>query len=226
MALAAAMPHLPKMGLRARCCEDTLGMPRPQRLASDSAGLLNLFPEKTPIVGPPVPRPRRIILVRHGQSEGNVDESMYTRIPDPRIGLTAKGWEDAEACGRRIRELILSDGADDWKVYFYVSPYKRTLETLRGIGKAFEHERIAGVREEPRLREQDFGNIAYPPLLPAPSKSRSAPIDFERTKFPSIVLPLSPESWFRCSLWHYAQHKHHDDQVLLHALPAENLSRH
>ncbi|CAA6669834.1 unnamed protein product [Spirodela intermedia] len=84
---------------------------------------------------------------------------MYTRVPDPRISLTAKGWEDAEACGRRIHELILSDGADDWKVYFYVSPYKRTLETLRGIGKAFEHERIAGVREEPRLREQDFGNF-------------------------------------------------------------------
>ncbi|CAA7406804.1 unnamed protein product [Spirodela intermedia] len=159
MALAAAMPHLPALGLRARCCEDTLGRPRPQRLASDSAGLLNLFPEKIPIVGPPVPRPRRIILVRHGQSEGNVDESMYTRVPDPRISLTAKGWEDAEACGRRIHELILSDSADDWKVYFYVSPYKRTLETLRGIGKAFEHERIAGVREEPRLREQDFGNF-------------------------------------------------------------------
>ncbi|NDW60502.1 histidine phosphatase family protein, partial [Yangia sp. PrR004] len=48
---------------------------------------------------------------------------------------------------------------DDWKVYFYVSPYRRTLETLRGMGRAFETNRIAGVREEPRLREQDFGNF-------------------------------------------------------------------
>ncbi|MQL86448.1 hypothetical protein Taro_018989 [Colocasia esculenta] len=162
VALAAGAPRLPAMGPRAfrtRCCEDTLGMPRPKRPASDSSGLLSLFPEKSAIVGAPIPRPRRIVLVRHGQSEGNVDESVYTRVPDPRIGLTTKGWQEAEACGRRIREMILRDGADDWKVYFYVSPYKRTLETLRGIGRAFKHDRIAGVREEPRLREQDFGNF-------------------------------------------------------------------
>jgi broad specificity phosphatase PhoE len=98
------------------------------------------------------------VLVRHGQSEGNVDESAYTRVPDPLIGLTPKGRRDAEDCGRRLHRLF-SDGSDsdDWKVYFYVSPYRRTLETLRGIGLAFDARRIAGVREEPRLREQDFG---------------------------------------------------------------------
>ncbi|KAJ0964302.1 hypothetical protein J5N97_029424 [Dioscorea zingiberensis] len=141
---------------RFRCCEDTLGRRR------HHPGPSLYFPEKLPaaaVVPTPPPRPRRIILVRHGQSEGNVDESVYTRVPDPRIGLTAKGREDAEACGRRIRELVASDGADDWKVYFYVSPYQRTLETLRGVGRAFERSRIAGVREEPRLREQDFGNF-------------------------------------------------------------------
>ncbi|KAG0596282.1 hypothetical protein M758_UG239700 [Ceratodon purpureus] len=105
------------------------------------------------------PRPRRIILVRHGESLGNVDESAYTRIPDSKICLTEKGWNQAVKCGKAIRELIEGDHSDDWKAYFYVSPYKRTLQTLRGIGIAFERERIAGVREEPRLREQDFGNF-------------------------------------------------------------------
>ncbi|WVZ61706.1 hypothetical protein U9M48_011536 [Paspalum notatum var. saurae] len=139
--------------LRCRCCEDTLGVPR-RRASHQQAD------------NPP-PRPRRIVLVRHGESEGNVDEAAYTRVPDPRIGLTAKGWRDAEACGRRLRDLFSSSGSgsgsddddDDWKVYFYVSPYRRTLETLRGVGRAFEPHRIAGVREEPRLREQDFGNF-------------------------------------------------------------------
>uniref|UniRef100_A0A0E0DG75 Uncharacterized protein n=1 Tax=Oryza meridionalis TaxID=40149 RepID=A0A0E0DG75_9ORYZ len=41
-------------------------------------------------------------------------------------------------------------GDDDWKVYFY---------TPRGLGHAFEASRIAGVREEPWLQEQDFGNF-------------------------------------------------------------------
>lgn len=97
--------------------------------------------------------------MRHGESEGNVDESVYTRIPDNKIALTENGWKQATQCGINIRKLIESDGADDWRVYFYVSPYKRTLQTLRGIGMAFGRERIAGVREEPRLREQDFGNF-------------------------------------------------------------------
>ncbi|XP_009385739.2 phosphoglycerate mutase-like protein AT74H isoform X1 [Musa acuminata AAA Group] len=140
---------------RFRCCEDSHGRRRhrpPPPLVPEAQ-----FPERS--MAAPCPRPRRIILVRHGQSEGNVDESVYTRVPDPKIGLTPKGWRDAEECGLRIRDLVAGDGADDWKVYFYVSPYRRTLETLRGLGKAFERSRIAGVREEPRVREQDFGNF-------------------------------------------------------------------
>ncbi|CAI0414589.1 unnamed protein product [Linum tenue] len=106
------------------------------------------------------PRPRRIILVRHGESEGNVDENVYTRVGDPKIGLTQKGKAQAEECGARIREMVEGNGAaEDWKLYFYVSPYKRTRQTLQHLGKCFERRRIAGVREEPRLREQDFGNF-------------------------------------------------------------------
>ncbi|KAK3227830.1 hypothetical protein Dsin_007692 [Dipteronia sinensis] len=104
------------------------------------------------------PRPRRIILVRHGHSEGNLDESAYTRTPDPKIALTDKGKAEAEACGRRIKEMIEKD-SDDWKVYFYVSPYRRTIETLQQLGRAFERKRISGMLKEPRLREQDFGNF-------------------------------------------------------------------
>jgi len=108
--------------------------------------------------------PRRIILVRHGESEGNLDDLMYTRFPDHQIGLTAEGMKQAEECGRKIRSIIEngnggSSPSSDWRVYFYVSPYKRTLHTLKGIGRAFERERIIGVREEVRLREQDFGNF-------------------------------------------------------------------
>lgn len=68
------------------------------------------FPEKNPLINPLAstigivpPRPRRIILVRHGESEGNVDESVYTRVPDPKIGLTNRGKVQAEQCGERIK---------------------------------------------------------------------------------------------------------------------------
>ncbi len=115
-------------------------------------------------------RPKRIILVRHGQSEGNIDESAYTRIPDSKIALTEVGWKQAVQCGKKIRHVIESDHEENWQVYFYVSPYRRTLQTLRGIGMAFERHRIAGVREEPRLREQDFGG--YLPWPQGPKADR------------------------------------------------------
>ncbi|WVZ82939.1 hypothetical protein U9M48_030140 [Paspalum notatum var. saurae] len=169
----AAAPAFPRR-LRCRCSEHkhTLaGVPRRRASHQPSShsqrppplrALPTLKLRRLRLVVPeedPPPRPRRIVLLRHGESEGNVDEAAYTRVPDPQIGLTAKGWREADDCGRRLRDLFSSDGSDDWKVYFYVSPYRRTLETLRGVGRTFSTHRVAGVREEPRLREQDFGNF-------------------------------------------------------------------
>eukprot|EP00232_Nephroselmis_pyriformis_P022098 CAMPEP_0182862034 /NCGR_PEP_ID=MMETSP0034_2-20130328/5831_1 /TAXON_ID=156128 /ORGANISM="Nephroselmis pyriformis, Strain CCMP717" /LENGTH=370 /DNA_ID=CAMNT_0024994037 /DNA_START=113 /DNA_END=1226 /DNA_ORIENTATION=+ len=100
--------------------------------------------------------PTRIILVRHGESEGNVDESAYQRKPDHAIHLTLKGRQQAREAGKAIHKLINDPNES---VYFYVSPYQRAMETCWEIGQAFDEDRILGVREEPRMREQDFGNF-------------------------------------------------------------------
>lgn len=110
----------------------------------------------------PIPKclPKRIILVRHGESEGNKDDAMYTVTPDYRIPLTPKGIDQANEAGSRIFDMVSDNGSsDNWKVYFYVSPYVRTRSTLREIGRAFTRRRVLGVREECRIREQDFGNF-------------------------------------------------------------------
>jgi len=102
-------------------------------------------------------RPRRIILVRHGESEGNKDERTYVNTADWKIPLTDKGKAQAEEAGAQIRELI---GNDD-SVYFYVSPYQRTLQTLDAIRKKLQlrSDQVWGIREEPRIAEQQFGNF-------------------------------------------------------------------
>ena len=46
--------------------------------------------------------PNRVILVRHGQSEGNIDESLYATKPDPDMALTERGWCEARMAGRAI----------------------------------------------------------------------------------------------------------------------------
>ncbi|MGV9247580.1 histidine phosphatase family protein [Streptomyces sp. NPDC003710] len=95
-------------------------------------------------------RPRRIVLVRHGESVGNADDSVYEREPDHALPLTERGWRQAEETGKRLRELFGRE-----RVSVYVSPYRRTHETLRAFH--LDPDRVR-VREEPRLREQDWGN--------------------------------------------------------------------
>ncbi|KAF4405228.1 histidine phosphatase family protein [Streptomyces lycii] len=95
-------------------------------------------------------RPRRIVLLRHGESEGNHDDTVYEREPDHALRLTDKGLRQAEVAGDRLRGLFGEE-----RISAYVSPYRRTHQTFRALG--LDPARVR-VREEPRLREQDWGN--------------------------------------------------------------------
>ncbi|KAK8086924.1 Bcd.t1.c1 [Apiospora phragmitis] len=109
-------------------------------------------------------RPRLIILIRHAQSEGNKNREIHQSIPDHRVKLTTEGWTQAHEAGRRLRSLLRADDT----VQFFTSPYRRTRETTEGIlttltaddpdPSPFKRNSIK-VYEEPRLREQDFGNF-------------------------------------------------------------------
>ncbi|KAK7269291.1 hypothetical protein RIF29_22014 [Crotalaria pallida] len=104
--------------------------------------------------------PKRIILMRHGESQGNLDTSAYTTTPDHSIQLTPQGIAQARHAGAQLRQLIGGgDCTANWRVYFYVSPYARTRSTLREVGRCFSKKRVIGAREESRVREQDFGNF-------------------------------------------------------------------
>ncbi|KAK9464080.1 uncharacterized protein V1516DRAFT_646219 [Lipomyces oligophaga] len=101
-------------------------------------------------------RPRLIILIRHGESEGNCDRSINRYVPNHKVPLTARGHEQARAAGQRLKET-LRPGEN---VLVYTSPYRRTRETTQGILSQLEGVECR-VYEEPRLREQDFGNFQY-----------------------------------------------------------------
>jgi len=102
----------------------------------------------------PLCRPRRIIIMRHGESAGNKDETAYVHCPDWRIPLTEQGWADSRDAGEKIKEII-----QDNPLVIYTSPYIRTKQTLAGMIGSFETNEIVAVREEPRLTEQQFGNF-------------------------------------------------------------------
>ncbi|XP_050221565.1 phosphoglycerate mutase-like protein AT74 [Mercurialis annua] len=116
--------------------------------------------------------PKRIILVRHGESEGNLDTAAYTTTPDNKIQLTPLGLAQGRTAGNHLRDLITESNTKNSRVYFYVSPYQRTRSTLREIGRSFEREKIIGVREECRIREQDFGNFQVTERMKAIKETR------------------------------------------------------
>ncbi|KAH8819977.1 phosphoglycerate mutase [Xylogone sp. PMI_703] len=109
-------------------------------------------------------KPRMIIVIRHAQSEGNKNRDIHQTIPDHRVKLTQEGWSQAHEAGRRLRSMLRADDT----LHFYTSPYRRTRETTEGIlstltsddpsPSPFPRHKIK-VYEEPRLREQDFGNF-------------------------------------------------------------------
>lgn len=109
-------------------------------------------------------KPRLIIIIRHAQSEGNKDKTIHQSVPDHKVSLTAEGHQQALEAGEKLRALLRNDDT----LHFFISPYRRTRETTEGIlnGLTSNHpvpspfpRSSIKVYEEPRLREQDFGNF-------------------------------------------------------------------
>ena len=109
-------------------------------------------------------KPRLIIIIRHAQSEGNQDKAVHQNTPDHKVGLTDDGKQQAREAGEKLRSLLREDDS----LHFFISPYRRTRQTTEGILETlcsndpvpspFQRHHIK-VYEEPRLREQDFGNF-------------------------------------------------------------------
>jgi broad specificity phosphatase PhoE len=101
-------------------------------------------------------KPHRIILIRHGNSEGNADKNHYKTVPDYALNLTPQGIEQAQRAGQEIKQLIGSES-----LYVYLSPYYRTRQTFQYIQESIESNVVKAV-EDPRIREQDWGHLRAP----------------------------------------------------------------
>eukprot|EP00922_Rhytidocystis_sp_ex-Travisia-forbesii_P010358 GHVS01015190.1.p1 GENE.GHVS01015190.1~~GHVS01015190.1.p1 ORF type:complete len:684 (-),score=133.21 GHVS01015190.1:630-2597(-) len=86
--------------------------------------------------------PKRLILLRHAQSEGNVSCHMYEKKPDSGIRLTDIGHAQAFQSGVELYRLI---GGETFKVY--CSPYTRAKQTINGLLKGYEKANKATGRQ-------------------------------------------------------------------------------
>ncbi|MBL0346288.1 histidine phosphatase family protein [Candidatus Villigracilis affinis] len=101
-------------------------------------------------------RPKRIILIRHGESEGNLDRSRYHTVQDFALKLSSTGIQQAQQAGMRLKEIL-----GDEKVYVYLSPFFRTRETFQHVREAIKQNVVKSI-EDPRIREQDWGHLRHP----------------------------------------------------------------
>jgi len=111
-----------------------------------------------------MPRPQRIILIRHGESKANVDRTLHIDTPDHRIPLTENGARQAREAGARLHRELHKNEAGGIRVQFYTSPYLRTRQTFQNILESMKELGVTDFRnyEDPRLREQEFGNYRHP----------------------------------------------------------------
>ncbi len=112
--------------------------------------------------------PVRMLFARHGESEGNVNPSMYVKKGDSNVGLTERGWTQAYHLGQFLKSYYTATDTAEWPMVF-LSPYQRTQETLAGIHFGMEGTFLgepAKLYEDPRLVEKFFGAasaMAFPP---------------------------------------------------------------
>jgi len=111
-------------------------------------------------------RPARIILVRHGESIGNIDKSLYAHTPDHAVPLTANGMEQARHAGQEIYRLIGGES-----VYAYCSPWVRAAKTFEGIREQIGGNIVRSI-EDPRIREQDWGHYKEETFLAQENEAR------------------------------------------------------
>ena len=105
--------------------------------------------------------PERIIFIRHGQAEHNLEEGAILHEDNPNrkadnlCELTPLGREQGKEAGRRVQAL-LGDGA---RVSVVVSPFERTQQTLYCMQQEMRSLEVRCVHVDPRVREQEFGNF-------------------------------------------------------------------
>lgn len=114
-------------------------------------------------------KPKRIILIRHGESEGNLDRNTYANKQDYKLLLTTHGVNQAEHAGAELKKIIGDENA-----IFYVSPLWRTRMTFEHIARHLDRDKFRW-REDPRLREQEWGHFR--------DLKANIQIDDERNKF-------------------------------------------
>lgn len=99
--------------------------------------------------------PDRVVLLRHGESEGNVNKVLYTNKGDSLLELTPRGLQQSREAAQRLQGIVGTR-----PIFVCLSPFERTQQTLLGMySGGLREEQVMAVHVEVQIREQEFGNF-------------------------------------------------------------------
>ena len=99
----------------------------------------------------------RILLVRHGESLGNVDPLIHATTADHAVPLSDRGHAQAREAGTQVAAYLKEQLQDERPhVRLWVSPYQRTRQTADAVMKA-ARDWITDRVEHVLLCEQQWG---------------------------------------------------------------------
>ncbi len=106
--------------------------------------------------------PLFIDIVRHGLSMSNIDNKLHDTIPDWKMELSTMGEAQSYVCANKIINKYRLNAYSTYGVY--VSPYTRTRQTWAAMKTRFDRAnpmfaKVQFAIEDPRLREQEWGNL-------------------------------------------------------------------
>jgi len=103
---------------------------------------------------------KNIFIVRHAQSWGNVDPSIYFKQHDQDIEITDLGKSQARDAGIKITNLLYKYTAN-FEIYY--SPYVRTVQSKNLIRNVLDEQHWEGStiieRMSPLMVERYWGNL-------------------------------------------------------------------
>ncbi len=120
--------------------------------------------------------PVTIYLVRHGQSEANVDKNVYRTKPDHAIALTPLGISQADEAGTFFANHFSAHAAEAPAIILR-SPYERARQTEDRIATAIGSQFIAERVELAECAEQQYGLFDG---VPPTELSVTFPREYER----------------------------------------------
>jgi broad specificity phosphatase PhoE len=94
--------------------------------------------------------PQHLYIIRHGESAANLDHGLRVTMPDHLVPLSSLGEQQCLALGQHLG-LHLSGQFTIW-----TSPYARARATTALFSQTLHN---FTVREDVRLREQEWGNF-------------------------------------------------------------------